>query len=232
MVTVRLVNGPATSLLVLASIVGLIATANPALAWPYVNSSEAGCNGSDPNALVCEDFETSSGSAFNSFWSVCGDAIAVGGAACGSAPEGCAKGWASAGNPLTGTDNTIAGAGRNASRAATHNWQSGPTQCFGSGAHHPFAPDRSGYNEIYVRWYQKWPSGYQFGAEKVLTFNQTAYGEGIFWGNIHCNQGAGSTSSTCGLSWQGTVGSASVSGGPALTSGVWWAIQVHIKIPS
>src|SRR5262245_56742394 len=36
----------------------IAATAAGASAGPYYNSAESGCNGSDPNVLLCEDFES------------------------------------------------------------------------------------------------------------------------------------------------------------------------------
>jgi hypothetical protein len=39
------------------ALVLVAATAAVASAGPYFNSSEPGCNGSDPNVLMCDDFE-------------------------------------------------------------------------------------------------------------------------------------------------------------------------------
>jgi hypothetical protein len=86
-------------------------------------------------------------------------------------------------------------------------------------------------NEVYVRYYQKWLSGYRFGAEKVLTFNVSPSSGGIKWGNLHLNCGTGSTSLTAGLAWQ------PVGGGfnqclkiGDITSGNWYYIEVHAKL--
>src|SRR5438309_2475302 len=39
------------------SLILILAWTSRAHANPYFNSSEPGCNGSDPNVLMCEDFE-------------------------------------------------------------------------------------------------------------------------------------------------------------------------------
>src|SRR5213594_3539192 len=41
------------------SLILILAWTVRAQANPYFNSSEPGCNGSDPNVLFCDDFETS-----------------------------------------------------------------------------------------------------------------------------------------------------------------------------
>src|SRR5262245_49175420 len=53
-------TGPARGLVatVFAAVTFLALVAGPpASAHPYFNSSEAGCDGSDPNVLMCDDFE-------------------------------------------------------------------------------------------------------------------------------------------------------------------------------
>jgi hypothetical protein len=81
-------------------VLGLIAaTAASAHAGGYFNSSEPGCDGSDPNVLFCDDFETKAdGSAGGEWYSLNGDvANAAGGILANS------KGWAGTiyANPIT-----------------------------------------------------------------------------------------------------------------------------------
>lgn len=199
----------------------------------FLNSSEPGCDGSDANVLFCEDFETLSGSPFNSVWGVCGDIIhGPSGVVCGGTGETCNKGWESAGNAGSPNGNRAVGVGVGGTNAGYHDW-SGSGSCQGSGNTHSLGPTViTGYTDVYVRWYEKWPAGYVYGAEKVLSVNRDSHTSGIFWGNIHCNQGSGSTSPTCGLSWQGVAGSNSVGTSASLTSGVWWALQFRFKRPS
>lgn len=84
-----------------------------------------------------------------------------------------------------------------------------------------------GVTEFYQRWYQFWPSGYGFGAEKVWDFNppNNAGNGGIIWGNVHINLG-GPQSPTGSLAWQGT-GGASYSGLATINSGRVYCFQVY-----
>jgi hypothetical protein len=56
MFSVRVTPGRALLVAAFAAI-GLLAAASLAVAGPYFNSSEPGCDGSDPNVLWCDDFE-------------------------------------------------------------------------------------------------------------------------------------------------------------------------------
>src|SRR5690606_10232970 len=60
-----------------------------------------------------------------------------------------------------------------------------------------------GYRQLVMR-YERWfPPDYLFGAEKIWTLNQPGADGGIMWGNLHINLGAGSSSTTGSLAWQG-----------------------------
>lgn len=206
---------------------------------PYFNSTETNCTTTNSVGYVfCEDFETAGAATFNAKWTVCADLVTgPGGSACGNTFDGCTKGWAGLGNVGT-AGGAIAGVGLGSSTAGSHNWGGGGT-CSGSGAQHGLYPALANALTLYVRWYQKWPAGYAFGAEKVMTFNANNPGDpGIKWGNVHLNCGAGGTSSTGDLQWQPQP----VSGFPItdvcsgtgvnITSGVWWALQARVTVPT
>jgi len=193
-----------------------------ASAHPFFNSSEPGCDGSDPNKLLCEDFETPGVSGGRWYGEDCDTANANGGIPTRT------KGWCGTiyANPITPAGAEICGAaGVGTNCAGNHGTNSG--QGGRNMAEHALA---SLQPEIYVRYYQKWLAGYSFGAEKVLTFNQVV-GAGIKWGNVHINCGAGSASSTGSLQWQPVGGGfSSCLNITSISSGRWYYIEIHAKL--
>lgn len=169
----------------LALIAPAVAVAGP----PYFNSSEPGCNGSDPNVLFCDDFET--GVWYDKHCDATGHPTGT-----NPLPELASKGWC---GTIYASINP-AGAARcggqgaaGTSCTATHGQLSGTT---GMMADHALA-NFQGVNEIWVRYYTKPLAGYQFGAEKMLTFNDRLPGDaGIKFGNLSFNCAFGSLSST------------------------------------
>lgn len=180
-------------------------TPTPVPAGIYFNSSEPGCG--DANSLLCDDFE-------RTWWyRVDGD-------------HAIEAGWGGTiyANPITPPGAAVCGGqGYRSTCAATHGQTSG-----GQGgrnmAEHVLA---RAVPDLYIRFYTHPSAGYTFGAEKVLSVNRVCCG-GIFWGNLHLNQGGG-TGPTGTLSWQGIV-SPTLQTGYTLTGGRWYYIEVHLKI--
>lgn len=210
----------------------LLACALPAYvqAAAFLNcgTTESGHNASG-NTLMCEDFEVNGVATVNGHgkWYAedCDTANGNGGIATRT------KGWCGTifANPITPDGAEIcSGNGVNGTTCAgSHGLTSGGGENM---ADHGLS---SADNEIYVRYYQKWLSGYDFGAEKVLSFNVTPGSGGIIYGNLHCNCGAGSTDSQCSFQFQPT-------GAPpipqtcqsilTLNSGTWYFIETRIKL--
>ena len=165
---------------------------------PYYNSSEPGCDGSDPNVAFCDDFEDGvwyatdcdtsggSGNVTNDGWcgSIYANPITPAGAAV------CGAGVTPFGN-CAGTGGTKSG-GRTDRNLAWHHLKT--ASCGSSGTQLCSVPT------LYVRWYAKWQSGYQFGAEKHMNFTND-HGD-IAFANIQVNCGAGGAGSTGSLSMQ------------------------------
>jgi len=149
------------------------------VAWAvdtYFNSVEPGCNGSDPNVLMCDDFESGTW-----YTKDCDAANSSGGLLQ-------TKGWCGSiyANPITPPGAAVCGnTGVNGSNcAATSGFKSG-----GQGgrnmADHDFVGKQE-VDEVFVRYYYKVDLGYVWGHEKTLTFNQCCAGiGGIKWGNVH-----------------------------------------------
>lgn len=194
------------------------------MAHPYFNSSESGCDGTDPFVLFCEDFETPDLTGANWYGEDCDTARARGGFATRT------KGWCGTifANPITPAGaGSCGGLGVQSNCVGNHGTLDGTSNARNM-ADHGFSSPSS---EIYVRYYQKWLSGYQFGAEKVLTFNMSPGSGGIKWGNLHLNCGGGG-GSTGNLQWQPRGGNF---GGclnilSSIQSGVWYYIEIHAKL--
>jgi hypothetical protein len=157
------------------------------------------------------------------------------------------KGWCGSinRNPITPAGAEISPGANGTAFAASHDNTPGagtcPTGCAGNEADHSFTLNgttESKVTHLWVRYYEKWVSGYQFGAEKTLTFNDGFSGVGgIKWGDLHINCGAGSTASSGTLMWQSVAGT---SGGGLntntcftfmdVTSGNWYFIEVEILL--
>jgi hypothetical protein len=185
----------------------------------YFNSAEAGC-GTDSSVLLCDDFEDG-----DWYTKDCDQANASGGLLQ-------TDGWCGTiyANPITPAGAAVCGGvgvgGTNC--AATHGMRNG-----GQGGRNKAEHELSqSVTELYARFYTKPSAGYLFGTEKVLAFNMEN-GDGIKWGNLHFNCGAGSASPSGDLQFQGT---------PPETRGCqtalefqgnrWYFVEVHIKLSS
>jgi len=141
------------------------------MAWGgmYLNSSEPGCDGSNPNYLMCDDFEDGSWYSKN-----CDQANASGGLLQ-------TKGWCGTiySNPTTPPNAAVCG---NAGVGGTNCAASGGLHNGGQGgvnmADHDLGPNRNSYNEIYLRYYIKPSVGYVYGAQKMITLNPCCAGNG------------------------------------------------------
>lgn len=193
---------------------------------PYKNSNESWVD--DPNHLFSEDFEESGvANSPNGHWygEHYDDAVGNGGL------DARTKGWGGTifANPITPAGAAENGVGVGGSWAGHHGTTVGPGETDDNGADHNLS---SASGEFHVRWYQKWTTGYIYGAEKILTFNKGAAGSGgIWWGNIHMNCGLGTPATTAtSLQWQpaGVTGGECQNVGDVVT-GEWMCIEVHFK---
>jgi hypothetical protein len=193
---------------------------------PYFNSSEPDCDGSNSSVLFCEDFETNGVATVNGHgkWYAedCDTANRNGGIATRT------KGWCGTifSNPITPDGAEICGgAGVNGTNCAGNH---GLSQSGANMADHNLSGGAI-YDHIFVRYYQKWNTGYSFGAEKVLTFNQQAGSGGIKWGNIHINCGGGGTPGS--FQWQPQGGGFSnCLNITSVSPGVWYYIEIEAKL--
>ncbi len=199
-------------------------------AHPYFNSNEPICNASDPNILMCDDFE-------DGVWygEDCDAAARNGGIGLRT------KGWcggiyknpitpanaASCGIGVTPFGNCAANGGQLTSAAggrnmALHHFKVGACGTNGS--------ELCGVNEIYVRWYAKWESGFMFGAEKHM--NVTNSDGDIAFANVQLNCGAGARQGTATpyvqiIHGQDICQSPNVSA-ITLESGHWYFFEMHV----
>lgn len=178
----------------------------------------------DASTLLCDDFETPGVAGGNWYGEDCDKANTNGGIVARS------KGWCGTiyANPITPAGAfSCDGAGVGGTGCAGNHGTNDGSQGGVNMADHDFV-GKAKLTEIYVRYYQKWLTGYQFGAEKVLTFNEVVGSGGIKWGNLHINCGAGATSPTGDLQWQPIGGGfSSCLNIATVRSGVWYAIQIH-----
>jgi hypothetical protein len=176
------------------------------------NSAESGC-GTDGNVLLCDDFEDGDWYTKN-----CDQANASGGLLQ-------TDGWCGTiYGPMTPA--ACGNAGVKSNCAASHGQATG-----GQGgvtyADHSLAQPAS---DVYVRFYTKPQTGYLFGAEKLLTFNNGPAGVGgIFFGNLHINCGGGGGSSSGQLQWQPTGSESGCRNVITMVPGRWYFIEVHIN---
>jgi hypothetical protein len=232
---VRRIVTDAIGLGFLSLLVCLSLSAIQAFADPFFNSSEPGCDGSDPTVLWCDDFED-------------GDWAQIYGSG-GSNPEvndgwvmtpwgqGCPRRGCQAGEPLQGLPKFgvlcggagAAGTNCTASSGLRPNQSEGQALFMGDhdlkGATHEF----DGYREIYFRYYLKDLPGFQVGQEKMLSINPCCAGRGgIKFGNTFSWKRNGSRNV------QVTVYAADVNLGEELNitlpAGSWWFIEYHIKL--
>jgi hypothetical protein len=194
----------------------LFGAATSSAAGPYFNSSEPGCNGSDPNVVWCEDFE-------NGVWyqTDCDH---------GGPDLAANKGWC--GNIFSTSPAPANGSGAAGSRLAA--W-SGPLNGGGGRmADHSLAPNKSSYDDLYMRHYRKFSPGFKFGQEKFWTVNKCCAGVGGIYFASHWTYPNGS-SANIHLEVPNEVRQG---GGLRLqnvssfdmTAGNWYYIEIHIKL--
>jgi hypothetical protein len=190
----------------------------------YFNSAEAGC-GSDPNVLLCDDFED--GTWYNKN---CDQANASGGLL--QSDGWCGTIYNAAG--LSAGTGRCGGLGIKSNCVATTASMSGGTT--GNMADHNLL-DKQGVDDIWVRFYTKPLPGYVFGAEKMLTFNDgSAGGAGIRYGNLswNCASNSGSTGKlTMGFPVPMDVcQTQNVGNNLTIEAGNWYFYEVHYKLSS
>jgi hypothetical protein len=213
----------------LRTIVFLAALAVPGLAGAdgYFNSSESGCNGSDPNVLMCDDFESGTW-----YTKDCDQANAAGGVLSQT------KGWCGTifANPISPAGAADCNGGANGSRCAATSGQLGGGQGGRNMADHSF-PNGQEVQDIYVRYYRKNSPGFSYSGQKVMTFNRCCNpGGGIFWAGMGFNIGQGSASTGApDIGITNNLASNQIyrqnqGNDIALTSGNWYYFEVHIKL--
>ena len=188
----------------------------------YFNSREPGC-GTDPDVILCDDFEDgdwytkdcdSAGRRLREQDGWCGTIYNAAGLAAGTA--------------------RCNGAGFRSECAATTGVLRGSTGNMADIAL------KEAVSEVWVRFYTKPLAGYQFGAEKALTFNDGQAGDnGIKWGNFAFRCGSGTASSTGGINmgFPAPAGSNNQSvcanpnqGGFSVQSGNWYFVEIHYML--
>ena len=160
-----------------AAVIGLGGAVSMATAHPYLNSSEAGCDGSDPAVILCDDFErgrwavkiNDGVSAQNDGWLitwVAGDNGATPWATCGSA-------GALGTNCAAVAIGTSGGDGGGWVRGE-HGY--GPTPDQGAGG--PIT-NWSRYREVWMRFYFKQSTNYVYNSsQKFITIGDATVGAG------------------------------------------------------
>jgi hypothetical protein len=207
---------------------GLVAAVvTGAYAHGYYNSSEPGCDGSDPNVLVCDDFETGGW-----YGKDCDQARASGGIL--SQTKGwCGTIYANPTTPAGAVDCNNAGA--NGSRCAATSGQLTGRTGGRNMADHSF-PGNEEVQDIYVRYYRKNSAGFIYSGQKVMTFNRCCAGSGgIFWAGLGFNIGQGSVSAGApNIGITNNLGGDSIfsqnRGGGSMKSGNWYYFEVHLKL--
>jgi hypothetical protein len=214
--------------LVAFATIGVLVAVGPVVADPYFNSSEPGCDGSDPNVLLCEDFESGTWYDKN-----CGQTGIP--TASNPMPWPGAKGWCGTiyndAGMAAGTAR-CGGVGVLSACAGTTGVFSGTT---GNMADHALL-NFQGVNDIWVRFYTKPLAGYGFGAEKMLTFNDGGPGDGgIRFGNLSWNCAQGGASATGNITMGFPVPmdvcqSQNQGNNITIQSGNWYFYEVHYKL--
>jgi hypothetical protein len=205
-------------------IIGNTAVETPAASAveTYFNSAEPGCDGSDSNVLMCDDFQDGVWYRLN-----CDQ---------GGITDGPSGGWCGTiYAPITPPGAAVCG-----SRGAVG------TDCAADGglhdgsiggvnmADHNFV-GHSRVDEVYVRYYYKTDPGYMWGAEKSVTFNDCCAGVGgIKWGNFSFNCAAGSASSTAdmtmGIVAEDICQRQNLGNDITIQSGRWYFFELHVKL--
>jgi hypothetical protein len=182
---VRVTAGRAVLVVAFATI-GFLGAVSLATAHPYLNSSEPGCDGSDPNVVLCDDFERGSwATSFdddqapaNAGWylSPIGSNGSLPYVICGT---GSRDGGQATGPGAVGTNCT-------AYTISTFNDTNGGNAIRGEHGYGP-NPDLSGtvgastYNELYFRFYVKTSTGFQWpfaAGQKIISHGIANVGAG------------------------------------------------------
>ena len=195
--SVRPTSGAAPLIVAVLTISIFFALTLIATADPFFNSREPGCDGSDPNVLMCEDFETADalhlqpagpGPGVGTWASENADVASNNGGI-----DVRTKGWAM--RIRQGYPHSICGpgAGFAGSNCAARSVLQGGTDGGGDEAlaDHNFAPSTgpgagSEYTEFWARFYYKRSAGFVFNdAQKFISLNPCcANGGGIFFGGV------------------------------------------------
>jgi hypothetical protein len=176
-------------------------SAGQVFADPFFNSSEPGCDGSDPNVLWCDDFEDGD-------WAYT-DAVGIrGGSKITTNAESYEPndGWymdiyyPTNGQSGTGFPSVQANTGPNYATCGGKGAagtdcaaQSGPRMTpegEGMMGMHSLK-GRTNYDELYLRWYFKPSAGFVWGHEKTYTLNPCCLQSGIFLGDLYSFFGHG-----------------------------------------
>lgn len=221
--------------LLLAMLVGGLPAVALAQTFPYFNSDEPQCTTTNTAGVVfCENFEfPNPGPApCNDNWGQYADSLVPSGDF-----DGCSKGWGmhftDTGVPYPGNAECGAGVTPFGNCAGNHLQGAGSG---GSGADHGLYPNRASYPDVYARWYQKFKTGYVFGAEKIFTMNiDGPNGAGIKWGNFSVNCADGSASATGRVTMgvpppQDQCLEQNQGNNITIQSGNWYAFQVRIRV--
>lgn len=168
-------------------------------AAPYYNSSEAGCDGTDTNVVFCDDFEDGVWYATN-----CDNGGGTG------RTQAANDGWCGTidAEPITPANAILCGAGVTPFGDCAGN---GGAQTSGGGRNMAQryiktsgcgtdASQRCPVETLYVRWYAKWASGYQWNQSKHM--NITTGDNDIAFANVQLDCGGGSRTSTASVSIQ------------------------------
>lgn len=191
----------------------------------YFNSSEPGCDGSDPNVLWCDDFEDgdwaltySSPTDANDGWNMTPYSPGCVG--------GCSAGQALVGTPTKGAKCGMAGVA-NTNCTASSGVRSGNDQAPFMGDHN-FNGQQS-VDELYFRYYLKDLPGSTIGQEKMLSVNTCCAGiGGIKFANHFTWPGGRIIQVT--VVPEDANRELNISDVGALTIGHWWYIEYHLKL--
>ena len=201
--------------LVLLVAFGGILGVTSSFAAPYFNSSEPGCDGSDPNVLWCDDFER--GSWFVTTANVDDPQNAGWNGTPFGGPDPQGKNFGRCGGQGAAGTNCAAGSGPH----------SGQGQAAGM-ADHDFN-NKVSVDEVYMRYYRKALPGYTWGLQKMWSVNPCCagiggikFGNNFVWGGSTVEmlvtvyaENANRTQNVSSISFQ---------------PGRWYYIEEHIKL--
>lgn len=207
----------------LALTVLISAAPAPVFAGMYFNSSEPGCDGSDPTIVACDDFEDGTW-----YEKHCDDANATGGLLQ-------TDGWCGTiyADPITPANAAICG-GKGAggtSCAATSGYLDG-SRGGRNMADHDFA-GQARYNDIYFRYYIRTSPDTVWSGEKMVTFNVSAGSGGIIFGCAGSGNGGGATTAEFNIvnkandSWLNQNLGRNLGVAP---NNHWYYVELHMKL--